>query len=130
MKDTNVYVLDDDASVRIGFTRLLTVAGYNVHTYASANEFLAEVGSIVSGCVVLDSRMPGLTGGELIESLSARSPNLAVIFVTADDDSNTKKIAKKMNAAGFFQKPVDGKALVHLVRTDLLPKRQRPTNQL
>ena len=116
MKDKHqVFVIDDDKSARNGLERLVRAAGYNVSTYSSANEFLATLYPNISGCVILDARMPGMSGEDLVEKLMGLGENLSIIFVTADDDPAIKQKAKKMGAAGFFRKPVDGAALLDAI---------------
>ena len=77
-----VYVVDDDASVRKSFGRLLRTAGYRVETFASADEFLAHPQSIEPGCLLLDLKMPGRSGLELQEALVAARKAIPIIFVT------------------------------------------------
>ena len=116
MKDKQfVFVIDDDKSARNGLARLVRAAGYNVSTYSSANEFLATLYLNISGCVILDARMPGMSGEELAVQLEKYEGKLSIIFVTADDDPAIKQKAKKMGAAGFFRKPVDGAALLDAI---------------
>ena len=118
----NVFVVDDDPSARKGIARLVRAAGYNVCTHASANEFLATLNPTVTGCVILDARMPGMSGEDLAAKLMEYGGNLHIIFVTADDDPAVKQKAKELGAAGFFRKPVDGTALLDAInwalRTD------------
>ena len=110
-----VFVVDDDPSARRGLSRLLRTAGYDVRDFASANEFLDALGSEASGCLVLDARMPGLSGEELQAELELRGIHLPIIVVTGDDDPETKRKAEKMKAVGFFRKPVDGTALLDAI---------------
>jgi PleD family two-component response regulator len=70
-RGSTVFVVDDDASVRKGITRLLSSAGYHTETFASAEEFLACSRSEGPGCLVLDVRLPGLNGLELQQALAA-----------------------------------------------------------
>ena len=114
-KDNCVFVVDDDLSARRGLARLLRAAGYNVREYASANEFLDIITMDDPGCLVLDARMPGMSGDELNAELIRRCIDLPKIVVTGDDDPETKKEADKMKAVGFFRKPVDGTALLDAV---------------
>ena len=99
-----VFVLDDDPSARKGLARLLRTAGHEVCAFASANEFLEALGTEVCGCLVLDARMPGPSGIDL-----------PIIVISADDDSETRAQAKKLNAEGFFRKPVDATALLDAI---------------
>ena len=114
----SVFVVDDDPSARNGLARLLRTAAYDVRDFASGGEFLDSLGPEVSevvGCLVLDARMPGLSGEELQTELKARGARLPVIVITADDDPETRRKAREMGAAGFFRKPVDGAALLDAV---------------
>ncbi|MHC4071434.1 MAG: response regulator transcription factor [Planctomycetota bacterium] len=101
---THVFVVDDDPSARNGLVRLLRTAGSDVRGFASANEFLDALGPEASGCIVLDARMPGLSGEEL-----------------ADDNPETIRKARQMKAAGFFRKPVDSMALLDAIEWALRP---------
>ena len=112
-----VFVVDDDSSARMGLGRLLRTAGHDVREFATADEFLDGLEPDVSGCVlVLDARMPGLSGEELQQELEERGVELPIIVVTADDDPETRRQASGMGAAAFFRKPVDGAALLDAIR--------------
>jgi len=113
----HVFVVDDDQSARRGIARLLRAAGHDVREFASANEFLdsLDLDPEVAGCLVLDARMPGLSGAELQAELEARQIDLPVIVITADDQPEIRRQAYAMRAAGFFRKPVDGTALLDAI---------------
>ena len=127
---TWVFVVDDDPSARNGLTRLLRTAGYEVKVFASAEEFLSALDpewardAESPACLVLDSRMPGLSGAELIAELGTRGVHLHIIVVTAEDDPHTRKMAQKMKAAAFFRKPVDGTALLDAIDWALRSERR------
>jgi len=110
-----VFVVDDDPSARNGLARLLRTAGYNVRVFTSANEFLDSLEPELRGCILLDSRMPGLSSEELQAELKVRGTGLSIIVITADDDPETRRKAQNMKAAGFFRKPVDGTALLDAI---------------
>ena len=110
-----VFVVDDDPSARRGLARLLRTTGHDVRDFATAGEFLCAFGRRVSGCVVLDVRLPEMSGVELLAELRARGEHLPIIVISADDDPETRRKARKLNAAGFYRKPVDGTALVDAV---------------
>jgi FixJ family two-component response regulator len=118
----HLFVVDADPSARNGLARLLRAAGHDVRAFASAEAFLAALGDTTSGCLVLDARMPGLSGQKLQEELEARNVCLLPIVVTADDDPEARRKAQAMKAKAFFRKPVDGTALLDAVdwalRTD------------
>ena len=111
----SVFVVDDDDSARRGIARLMRTANYNVRDFASSNEFLEALDSEMPGCVVMDAGSPGLSSEKLEAELKARDCLVPIIIVTTHDDSETRRIAKKLNAVGFFRKPVDGTALLDAV---------------
>jgi FixJ family two-component response regulator len=110
-----VFVVDDDLSARRGLARLLRAAGHDTLDFASAGEFLDAFDPETSGCLVLDARMPGMSGEELQAELVARGARLSIIMITGDDDPETRRKALAMQAAGFFRKPVDGTALLDAI---------------
>jgi FixJ family two-component response regulator len=115
VKSRLVFVVDDDDSARRGITRLLRTAGHDVRSFSSANEFLDAFDPEIFGCMVLDARMPGMSGEELQAELKTRGVRLPIIVVSADDDPRTRRSAHRMNAAAFFRKPVDGAALLDAI---------------
>ncbi len=114
-KKATIYLVDDDVSARRGLTRLLLTAGYQVHAYASSDELLKYPVGDKNACLILDARMPGLSGVDLHDELLKKGVMLPVIFVTADDNEQTRMEARALKAAGFFRKPVDGSALLDAV---------------
>jgi len=114
--ERHVFVVDDDPSVRIGIARLLRVASYDVHVFSNANDFLASLKPGLFGCLILDVRMPGMSIEELIDKIHTMCKAIPIIVISADDDKEVRKMAQKINAVGFFRKPVDGTALLDAVR--------------
>ena len=115
IKPRLVFVVDHDQSARSGIARLLRTAGHDARAFASAEEFLDDFHPETFGCLVLDVRMPGMSGEELQTELKARGVRLPIIVVSADDDPETRRTAQRMNAAAFFRKPVDGSALLDAI---------------
>ena len=115
IKSRRVFVVDDDSSARNWLARLLRTAGHYVRAFASAEEFLDDFDPETFGCLVLDARMPGMSGEELLAELKARGVQLPIIVVSGDDDPETRRAAHRMNAAAFFRKPVDGSALLDAI---------------
>jgi FixJ family two-component response regulator len=111
-----VFVVDDDASVRRSLKRLLGSAGYAVETLASAQELLRRAVPDGPTCVVLDVRMPGMTGPELFERMAAAGFAMPVVFLTGHGDVPTGVRAMKEGAVDFLLKPVDGKKLLVSVK--------------
>lgn len=110
-----VYIVDDDASVRHGFARLIRSAGLDARVFASPEGFLAEVVDGPGACVLLDISMPHLTGPLVQELLNARDISLPVITVSASDDEPTRERARSLGARLFLRKPVDDQALLDAI---------------
>jgi len=110
-----VLVVDDDPSVRKSLTRLLEV-DYTVEAFASAQEFLARAPHPGPCCLVLDVRMPGLTGIQLQELLAATGRRVSIVFVTGHADVPTSVKAMKAGAVDLLTKPVDAKDLIAAIQ--------------
>ncbi len=102
-----VYVVEDDAAVRDSTVLFLTHQGWAVRAYSSAAEFLASVDSSATGCLLLDIRMPDITGLELQRLLKERHYDLPIIFLTGHADVKQSVQALKSGAMDFFEKPYD-----------------------
>ncbi len=114
-----IHVIDDDASVRRGLRRLLRASGVAVEEYPSAEAFLERGPVAGTGCLVLDIRMPRLSGIDLFERLSRRGGMPPVIFLTAHGDVPTSVRAMKGGAVDFLLKPVDADALLGAIEAAL-----------
>jgi two-component system response regulator FixJ len=114
-KEILVNVIDDDESVRRAFQILLQSAGFNVQAFSSAEEFLESVSPDDSGVIILDMRMPGMTGLDLLRKLASRKNRVQVIAVSAYDDAPTRKLARELGAVTFFRKPIDDQALIDTI---------------
>lgn len=112
MAKPTVYIVDDDAAVRDGLKALLTVSGYELATYDSAESFLAAIDRKATGCAVLDIRMPGMSGLDLQRELKKRSIALPVIIITGHGDVPLAVAALKAGAVDFIEKPFDSDALI------------------
>ena len=111
-----VLVVDDDPSVRKSLTRLLASAGYTVEAFGSAREFLARPPHPGPCCLVLDVRMPGLTGVQLQEPLAATGRRMSIVFVTGHADVRTSVKAMKAGAVDLLTKPVDARDLLAAIQ--------------
>jgi len=111
-----VLVVDDDPSVRKSLTRLLASAGYAVEAFASAREFLARERHAGPCCLVLDVRMPGLTGLDLQDALAAAGRRMSIVFVTGHVDVPMSVKAMKGGAVDLLTKPVDAKDLLKAIQ--------------
>jgi FixJ family two-component response regulator len=107
-----VSVVDDDPSVRRSLARLVKGAGYRVEAYASAHEFLARPPEEGPACLLLDVRMPGLTGLDLQETLAIAAHSTSIIFITGYRDVRASVKAMKAGAVDFLTKPVDDQELL------------------
>lgn len=115
MTDT-VFIVDDDASVRKALRRLLKSAQYRVQTFMSAEEFRLSGFNSERGCLLLDIRLPGISGFELQEELLASGVQMPVVFVTGHDLPGMEERAMLLGAAAYLRKPFDEKALLSAVR--------------
>jgi len=122
-----VYVIDDDESVRRALQRLLRSAGFEVKAFSSAEAFLQSENLDVGACVVLDIRMPGLTGFDVQEKLASMGIRIPVINVSAFDDAETRERARRLGAVAFFRKPVDGQALIDAIHWAMGVTKYNPT---
>ena len=111
-----VFVVDDDASVRKSLARLIKTAGYEAEVFASVAEFLARRPYDGPCCLVLDVRMPGLTGLDLQEALRAAGQRLSIVFITGYRDVPVSVKAMKGGAVDFLTKPVDEGVLLGAIR--------------
>jgi FixJ family two-component response regulator len=110
-----VFVVDDDASVRKGLTRVLTGSGYAVEEFASAGDFLARERYARPCCLVLDVRLPGVSGLDLQTALTAAGRRLSIVFVTGDIDVRMTVQAMKNGAVDVLSKPVGARELLNAV---------------
>ena len=120
-----VHVIDDDASWRASVERLMSAAGYRVALYESAESFL-ETARVDDGpgCILLDLRMPGLTGLQLQQRLVEMRQQLPVIFLSGHGDIPTSVVAMKTGAEDFLTKPVDTDVLLNAVARAIVRDRE------
>jgi FixJ family two-component response regulator len=112
---TLVGIVDDDPSVRKGLARLVKAAGYRVEVFASAREFLARPQQEDPCCLLLDVRMPGLTGPELQEALAIAGRRMSIVFISGHGDVVGSVKAMKGGAIDFLTKPVDARELLDAI---------------
>ena len=110
-----VHVVDDDAALRDSLRWLLESAGHRVAIYASAGSFLAEEAAEQGGCLLLDVRMPGMSGLELQDELARRGHTIPIIFITGHGDVPMAVNAVKKGALDFIEKPFNDHALLALI---------------
>ena len=122
--ETLVFLVDDDASVRKSLVRLVRGAGYTVEAFASAREFLARPSPVSPSCLVLDVRMPGLTGLDLQAALAAAGRRLFIVFITGFGDVPASVKAMKAGAVDFLVKPVAKQDLLNAIERGVARARQ------
>ncbi len=110
-----VAVVDDDYRVRESLASLLESAGVTPVVFASAEEFLQSATLKHVRCLITDVRMPGMDGLELQRRVRKERPTLAVLFITAHNDCETKQMAVSGGAIGFLRKPFDGAELLQII---------------
>jgi len=111
-----VFVVDDDASVRKSLTRVIGSAGYTVEAFASAREFLEAARATGPCCLILDVRMPGITGLDLQKTLAQAVHRIPVVFITGHGDIAMGVEAMKAGAVDFLTKPFAAKDLLDAIR--------------
>lgn len=114
-----VSIVDDDASLRRSLRNLLMSVGLRVETFESAERFLDSTSRDDTGCLVLDLRMPGMGGLELLRRLVASGSDIPVIIMTAHGDTDTRRRSVLAGAAAFLEKPVEGPAFLEALRNAL-----------
>ena len=114
-----IFVVDDDPSVLKSLARLLRSLGFDVETFASAELFLARKHYDGIGCIVLDVRMPGLSGMDLQDELSQADHSMPIIFITGHGNIPMSVQAMKKGAVNFLAKPFDDDELLQGVRDAL-----------
>jgi FixJ family two-component response regulator len=127
MPHENVFLVDDEPSVRRALARLLRASGFEVASFASSQDLLAALEPTSGpGCVVADLRMPGLSGLQLQEELRRRGIDLPIVFISGDADVGSGVQAMKGGAVDFLEKPVSERVLRDAVRAALdRDRRQR-----
>ena len=111
-KSLTVYVVDDDESIRRALKRLLKSMGYHAVTFNSAEDFVEATSCRGGGCLILDIRLPGMTGLDLQEKLAASGARVPVIFMTAHDNPQWQQRAKEAGAIAYLKKPFDEESLL------------------
>jgi FixJ family two-component response regulator len=114
--DPIVFVVDDDPSIREALTSLIRSVGLGIETFGSAREFLTRQPPDAPGCLVLDVRLPGLSGLDLQHELAAAQINIPIIFITGYGDIPMTVQAMKAGAAEFLTKPFRDQDLLDAIQ--------------
>jgi len=111
-----VYIVDDDPNVRDGFMMLLKSAGYKCNCFESAEEFLKSYEPGANDLLILDMHLIGMNGCTLLEKMDKKGMHLPVIVVTAFDEPKYRECSRVYGAIAYLRKPVDGTALIDVIR--------------
>jgi FixJ family two-component response regulator len=111
-----VSVVDDDESLRRSLGNLFRSVGFGVETFASADEFLRSAQRDNTSCLVLDLRMTGMSGLDLLRHLAAEEPRIPVVILTAHGDEEARRRSLEAGAIAFLDKPFHAHALLEAVR--------------
>jgi FixJ family two-component response regulator len=114
-----IYIVEDDEAVRDSLALMLESVGHNVKAFATADAFLSAYSPQMSGCIVLDIRMPGMDGMELQSRLNAMNSILPIIFVTGHGDIPMAVEAMQRGAMDFVQKPYREQELLSKISSAL-----------
>jgi FixJ family two-component response regulator len=128
--DPTVYIVDDDASVRQAIEWLLSSVHLPSESFASSADFLERAKTALTGCVILDIRMPGASGLDVQQALTAAGHDIPVIFVSAHADVALAVKAMKAGALEVFTKPFDDQALLDAIHQGLETHRARHYERL
>jgi FixJ family two-component response regulator len=125
--DAIVLIVDDDVSIREGLRGLIRSAGFRVETFASAREFLARPITDVPSCLVLDVRLPGLSGLDLQKRMADANVEIPIVFITGHGDVPTSVKAMKAGALEFLTKPFADQDLLDAIQQAI--RRDRAARQ-
>lgn len=132
MADTRptVFVVDDDPAVRHSLSALLTAHGFKTASFGSAEDFLEGHDETVTGCLLLDLKMPGMGGERLQQELIRRNSRLPIVILTAHGDVPSAVKAMRAGAVNFIEKPGSEADLLDAIEDAWLTLTQRPTPPL
>jgi FixJ family two-component response regulator len=111
-----VAVLDDEPEMRKALRRVLTTRGFCVEEYARGEDLLAAIDAHLPDCLLLDLRMPGLGGLDVLEVFRSRQIRVPVVIVTALDEPNTERQVLALGASACLKKPVDRDVLLSAIK--------------
>jgi FixJ family two-component response regulator len=112
-----IAIVDDDESIRDAVRSLIRSVGYRAEVFTLADEFLSSGHVDDTACLILDVRMPGMSGLELQRQLALANYRIPVIFITAHADADTQARALAAGAVAFLSKPFDEAALLDAIRS-------------
>jgi FixJ family two-component response regulator len=119
MEEPVVFVIDDDESICRSLRRLMTSVGFRVRTFTSGKDFLNQGCQTMSGCIVLDVKMPEISGLDVQKRLNDSGVKIPIIFMSAHQESAAREQAVSAGAIAFLQKPFDGQVLIKTINLAL-----------
>ena len=128
MKNTNLYIVDDEAAIRDALALLTSMAGASVSVFSNAEDFLKVINTDSAGCVILDIYLGGMSGLQVLEQVKQRAPHLVCIVITAHGDVRTARQAFLLGAVDFIEKPYDPQELMNTLEKAVL-RVSRPPQQ-
>jgi FixJ family two-component response regulator len=114
--DAIIAIVDDDASVREGLQSLIRSAGWRVETFVSAQDFLGRLGAQAPSCLILDLRLPGLSGLDLQKRMAEVGLEIPIVFLTGHGNIPASVQAMKAGAVEFLTKPIDEQKLLQAIQ--------------
>jgi FixJ family two-component response regulator len=123
--EPTIHIVDDDRSFRTALARLVETFGFPASCYESGADFLARLPKSEGGCILLDLRMPGLSGMELQETVAQAVPLLPIVFLTGQGTIASSVQAIKAGADDFLEKPVSSKVLRDVIERALVQNEKR-----
>jgi FixJ family two-component response regulator len=112
-----IAIVDDEESVRKALSRLIRAAGFSVETYSSGADFLRTVEARPPHCVLLDLRMPQVSGFDVQRALKQANAQVPVVIITGDDSAESRADALRQGAKAYLRKPVDDAMLLDAIQT-------------
>lgn len=112
-----VYLVDDDPAIRDSLSLSLSLRGYHIAQFASAEDFLCAHEAAWAGCVVLDLRLPGISGLQMQSALTERGSTLPVVIITGHGDVSSARAAFRAHAIDFLEKPFEDAQLISAIET-------------
>jgi two-component system, LuxR family, response regulator FixJ len=122
-----ISIIDDDQSVRNALLLLLQSAGFEARAFPSAANFQKHALIDSDDCIILDLRMPGMNGFDLMETLLSKRIHAPVICLTAFDDVKSRERARELGAVAYFTKPVDDQALIDTINWAIQTRKKTKT---
>src|SRR5215468_9765214 len=126
----NIYVVDDDTSVRDALSVVLTLEGFHVSSFAEGDSFLAAVRQHQPDCIILDVHMPGRSGIDILKELNQRQSAIPLFIISGQGDIPMAVDAIKNGALDFIEKPFHAEALVTRIREAIAAVREKAWAQM